>query len=336
MRWNASLLTICLVGSSALSTGCSSLNNKTSKESGKSIWSPSTWFEEEYQAPSSLAVIWSPDVLAVQGQESVRGFGGRVFFYNDRLQAVPVEGDLVIHGYDQSKTNRGSDSSTAADKTFNFSAEQLTTHFSPSELGASYSIWVPWDQAGGLRQPVSLVATFKSVDGKITQGTPAKLFLPGKTVDPNEETLPRMQAVSYQSSSMPTNMGIVQKAASGVRTTTITVPEQSSLTRRSNGKFTLGGPTRTSSNGLPLSVESGAASSDSAGQSSVEVGGGARPGQAEPSAKKMPPNTAGRATTQLQIGGLPQPPTHPVMAAASSTTARPSQPSVVPASYQSN
>ncbi|RMF44230.1 MAG: hypothetical protein D6753_03145 [Planctomycetota bacterium] len=195
------------------------------------------WFDKEYQIPQSIAVIWSPEVLTVPGQQSTRGFGGRIYFYNAKSQAIPVDGDLIVYAYRTTDEHRRSaDLKVAADKKFAFTAEQLTRHFSPSQLGASYSIWIPWGDAEGFREEITLIPTFKSKDGAIVQGAPAKVFLPGKARDGEEELPVPGQQVSYRHSTTPaydvapSSPGRTD-ARSGLETTTISVPLDSSLTR---------------------------------------------------------------------------------------------------------
>ena len=63
---------------------------------------------------------------------------------------------------------------------FKFTPEQFTSHFSESDFGASYSVWIPWDAVGGEQKRVSLVATFQSTTGKFVQASPTTVILPGK------------------------------------------------------------------------------------------------------------------------------------------------------------
>jgi hypothetical protein len=214
-----------------LSAGCSTWSSSTS-DSSLSSWSPKQWFKKEYQEPASVAAIWSPDTATTAGQPTMRGFGGRIYFYNQRSQAVPVEGDLIIHGY---LTTPGLQDLTTvhSDKRFVFSSEQLTTHFSPSQIGASYSIWVPWDVEGGFREEVTLIATFKSKQGNVVQGSPAKLFLPGKSRLENEvvDSSVTTRTVSYVSESIPTHPGPDALNAPQTRTTTIEIPDAAPLSR---------------------------------------------------------------------------------------------------------
>jgi hypothetical protein len=131
---------------------------------------------EPYPNPVKLAVTWTPDTIIQTGQTPTRGFGGRIFFYDEKSKSVPVEGTLVVHGFDDSSEHDANDA-----KRFEFTPEQFTRHFSQGDLGASYSIWIPWDAIGGEKKRISLVTSFKSTSGKPIQGIPASLMLPGSS-----------------------------------------------------------------------------------------------------------------------------------------------------------
>ncbi|MCG8648479.1 MAG: hypothetical protein MI861_01520, partial [Pirellulales bacterium] len=96
--------------------------------------------------------------------------------YDEKSRAVPVDGTLTIHGFDDRAASPGE-----RVKRFEFTPDQLTRHFSQTDLGASYSVWVPWDAVGGDQRRISLVASFKTQDGKTVQGLPATVVLPGRT-----------------------------------------------------------------------------------------------------------------------------------------------------------
>lgn len=249
MRLRTASLFGSLVMMVIVTSGCSVFDAKA-KKSHEKPWTISKLWKKEYQQPNSISVIWSPDVLTLTGKPPTRGFGGRVFFYNDRTQAIPVEGELVVHGY-RGDTILGESEQVQADKTFAFTAEQLTSHFSPSELGASYSIWIPWDAADGLRTEITLIPTFKGLDGTLVQGAPAKLFLPGRAMDGSNSSAPTTQTVSYQQKIIPTNSdGTLSRLTTReTQPTTIDLPPLGTLGRpraKSNSEvsgFTLGGAT---------------------------------------------------------------------------------------------
>lgn len=263
--------TLTALGICTLAVACSGCStwSKSSPKSTESPWSISKFWKKEYQQPQSIAVIWAPDTLTIPGKPVTRGFGGRIYFYNVKSQAVPVDGDLIVHAYLKHSRHDQSEQ-VAADKTFAFTAEQLTTHFSPSEIGASYSIWIPWDAADGMRAEVTLIPTFKGTDGTIVQGSPAKVNLPGKVDvanDPTKRGL--MQTVSYSQSSLATNPGpdgLPDKPQ--MRTTTIHVPSNSTISKNKQLQaFTL--DTQAASPTPQLPVVSGTGVSMGGGGSSV-------------------------------------------------------------------
>ncbi|TWU07637.1 hypothetical protein [Stieleria varia] len=169
---------------------------------------------EPYPNPVKLAATWTPDTLVQTGRTPTRGFGGRLFFFDEKSRAVPVEGTLSVHGFDESETDP-----KKKVRPFAFTPDQFTRHFSQSDLGASYSIWIPWDAVGADQKSISLVATFKTTDGKIVQGVPATITLPG----PNAKNTIAMKTEQYspqyhnhqRATSVPT------MDTSGLATTTI-------------------------------------------------------------------------------------------------------------------
>ena len=131
--------------------------------------------EDPYPQPAKMAATWTPDTLIQSGRTPTRGFGGRVFFYDPRSRAVPVAGTLVVHAYDDTE-GQGEQSGL---KRYEFTPDQLRRHFSQSDLGASYSVWIPWDAVGGPQRRISLVASFRTAEGHTVQGMPATVMLPG-------------------------------------------------------------------------------------------------------------------------------------------------------------
>jgi hypothetical protein len=203
-------------------SGCATWTDKPKNKD--SMWSSMQFWKKPYQKPAKLAAIWTHDILTMTGKPPTRGFGGRLYFYNDKSQAISVDGELVVHGYEEPPFGQQRTEKTKADKTFMFTAEQFTQHFSPSDLGASYSVWIPWDAAEGMQKEITLIPTFKDKAGVFVQGEPAKLVLPGKKIEEPLLATP-FQQVSFQQSQTPTNMGPLPQP-SGLRTTTISMPTQ--------------------------------------------------------------------------------------------------------------
>lgn len=129
-----------------------------------------------FEQPAKIVVIWSPAMYNQPGQTPIRGFGGRIYFYNTKERAVPVEGQLVVYAFDDTTRQVAKNE---ADKRFAFTAEQFSKHFSPTELGASYSIWIPWDPVGSPQADISLLPVFTSKNGAIITGQQSRNLLPG-------------------------------------------------------------------------------------------------------------------------------------------------------------
>ncbi len=223
----------CILFAMALSTvGCETLTTDavTSKKKKKD----SSWFsikKKEYQTPQSMNVTWSHDILTLPGKAATRGFGGRFYFYDEKNKAIPVEGDMVVYGFDDTNKQQTTEDLSQATKRFRFTAEQFTTHFTEGELGPSYSVWIPWDEAYGAPKKIMLIPTFLTKEGRIVRGAAANLNLPGITKnDPNDASVQQASVVTTQS--IPNRMidkrnSDAASPSSGLRTTTIQVPSNS-------------------------------------------------------------------------------------------------------------
>lgn len=183
-RRRRALIVVALAGCMT-ATGCTSPTTRTDAKLSSFFETPAwmtkaPWSKKEeappkpYPNPVKIASTWTADVLVQSGRTPTRGFGGRLFFFDEKTQAVPVEGTLTVHGFEVAK-----DGNDAQIRPFKFTPEQFTKHFSQSDFGASYSVWIPWDAAGGEEKRISLVPTFQTTEGKIVQGTPATVILPG-------------------------------------------------------------------------------------------------------------------------------------------------------------
>lgn len=130
------------------------------------------------QVPTRMTDFWTDTVLYQPGLPGVRGFGGRIMFYNDASESpIMVEGTLTVFAYDES---RGQVSYSAPDRKYIFTAEQLPKHYSKSELGHSYSFWLPWDEVGGPRKKICLIARFEPRKGHMIVSQPCRKVLPGE------------------------------------------------------------------------------------------------------------------------------------------------------------
>ena len=179
--WKAVYFAFCLLATA----GCNSwdLNQSISWPLGK----------EKPGKPNKIVAIWTDTVLYQPNQQPVRGFGGRLMFYEaDKEQPVKADGAVVIYAFDE--TDRDPNNAKP-DRKYVFTPEQMPSHYSmakfgKSDLGHSYSVWLPWDEVGGLRKEISLVVRFEPKDGaSVVVGEPSRQLLPGQTTAAKRQPL---------------------------------------------------------------------------------------------------------------------------------------------------
>ncbi len=180
--------------------------------------------EDAIGTPHKMAVIWKESTLKTAGNPMVRGFGGRVFFYNDENQPVKVDGEMVVYGFDTDSDV------TIADKKFVFQRDKLADHYGKTDIGHSYSFWIPWDQMGGERTSITLIPAFKSADGKLVKGGQTINVLPGRSPQ-----APELKSSTYKGSEVQLTgggeVGHVQQVGHSengpleIRETTIRLPK---------------------------------------------------------------------------------------------------------------
>ena len=125
--------------------------------------------ESKFKPPVKLAAIWTYDAISEPGRPVIRGFGARIFFYDETNKAIPVEGQLVVYAYDDSK-EKVSDMQVP-DRKFVFTPEQFSEHYSKNDLGESYSVWCPWGESDGLAKDISLVPVFTAATACARKGS---------------------------------------------------------------------------------------------------------------------------------------------------------------------
>ena len=163
------------------STGCTAISPS---------WSSFDWpGKSKYKVPTLVLPIWTDTMLHQPNQPGIRGFGARVYFYErEGGDPIKVDGSITVYVFD------GTDYDVDAAKPlrkFVITADQLAKHHSMSDLGHSYSVWVPWDKAGGPSQAFSLITRFDGRNGGTAVSEAANKLLPGvasskdKTADPN-------------------------------------------------------------------------------------------------------------------------------------------------------
>lgn len=183
--------------------------------------------EDPIGMPERVVATWAEAVLHRNGQ-GTRGFGGRLFFY-DRHSAKPirVEGQLVVYAFVE-------DGRMATDhrptKRYVFPPQQFAKYESESEIGASYSVWLPWDAVGGPQSEVSLIARFEPLQGGgLVVSDQARQRLPGPprpdTMLAEHQNKTEVQQASYYTNEPATKVTtepVEEKQT--MTTTTISLP----------------------------------------------------------------------------------------------------------------
>ena len=158
--------------------GCTAMDFSKGLESGL------PWSENNKpQVPARLVAMWTDTVMQHSGQPGVRGFGGRLMFYKKgEDKPVKVDGTLSVFAF---RDNGHDSTTTVPEKKYVFLPEQLQKHYSESELGHSYSVWLPWDKVGGRRRNVNLMVRFEPKLGPSILSKPSLQKLPGVEPQPS-------------------------------------------------------------------------------------------------------------------------------------------------------
>jgi len=132
------------------------------------------------EIPVRMVSSWTDTVLNKTDRKPQRGFGGRLtFFGQDHETPVRIDGQLVVYAFEETE---GQPRSTQPTRRFIFPREQFVRHESESTLGPSYSVWLPWDEVGGERKNISLIARFEPAGGPLIMGEQTRHLLPGRAV----------------------------------------------------------------------------------------------------------------------------------------------------------
>ncbi|QEG23211.1 hypothetical protein [Mariniblastus fucicola] len=194
-----------------------------------------------YGTPEKMLAIWKDSVRTHPGKPAMRGFGGRIFLYDQSGAPIRAEGELVIYGFDDSNTER---QGSKADQKIVLENSKLQRRYSKSGLGDSYSVWIDWDEVGAPDKSVTLIPFFRTPEGKIVKAGQAiyTLHTPSKEEKLYKEKLVSHDEISSDGDSDPVSQanfiqstgdaskvvaaGGVDEASQdkSVRTTTIRVP----------------------------------------------------------------------------------------------------------------
>ncbi|QDT05531.1 hypothetical protein K227x_39310 [Rubripirellula lacrimiformis] len=168
---NRSIALATLLSALTGSIGCQFVPDRPS-------WSTKLFEKEEVAVvPTRMMVMWADTILHQPQQPGVRGFGGRIYFYNGQdADPVKVDGGLAVYAFD---ANDLTPQSTKPKRKFVFTADQFAEHMSQTSMGTSYSVWCPWDEVGGYNEQLSLIVRFEGRGGGVVISDSTVKLLPG-------------------------------------------------------------------------------------------------------------------------------------------------------------
>ncbi|MEM1304076.1 MAG: hypothetical protein AAGG46_04235 [Planctomycetota bacterium] len=205
------------------------------------------WKDEEPEIGTAAQIVatWTDTVLQESGVGASRGFGGRLYFYGSSdAKPIAVDGQLVVYAFDE--TDRKA-TDNKPNKRYVFPPDQFALHRSQSDLGVSYSFWLPWDTVGGKQRDVSLIARFEPVrGGALVVSEQSTVRLPGQfdepavtPGEPEQRRIGSVQTVSHTAPVVAPQAGEEKKPiaakASAVETTTIRLPSNHRILQSSGG-----------------------------------------------------------------------------------------------------
>jgi hypothetical protein len=129
---------------------------------------------------TAVVAAWEPAVS--NGDKPMRGFGGRLYFYDQEMsRPAKVKGTIIVYAFDEegrafndSKPNEG----------FVFDSKTLNSKgvYAKSKIGHSYNLWIPWDAAGpeGKAKKISLIVRYIPEKGASITSSQSTAYLPGR------------------------------------------------------------------------------------------------------------------------------------------------------------
>lgn len=243
----------------------------------------------EKPRPTKVVDVWTDTILHQSGQASVRGFGGRLMFYGkDEKKAIKVEGKLTVYVFDAVEQDTGL---AIPERKYVFPTEQMPKHYSESKLGHSYSVWLPWDEVGGVQRDLVLLSRFEATTGEMIMGDPVRQTLPGMLPKPAAKA----GAIGSETKGASLNLG--GPAAEGVRQVSHEVPVEAGAAR----------PPRTDSMANTVTIDIPINSSVGGEPGTVPAPQAAAPGRCLPA-----PATSDRSATETAPSTSSPPPRFPV------------------------
>lgn len=180
----AMLLTAMLLWMLSLNTGCQTWDSAGTIP----VWSGLNKKSKSMaEPPHKIMAIWTEATHHRPDQPAERGFGGRVIFYDARDQTIKIDGRVTIFVFDDQ--NALADNPAPRYK-FVFPQDSVNAYYSKSELGHSYSFWIPLGSIEAPTQPFSLVVRYDSPTGERVLSELTKKVLVGTGVKATKVSSP--------------------------------------------------------------------------------------------------------------------------------------------------
>jgi len=200
-----------LTGALVYATGCSTFDLKKGIPWGEGL-------NGEFSAPMKVLPVWTDTVMYQSGKEPIRGFGGRFFFHKDENgDPIKVKGTLEVYAFDE--VGRAPNDSKPTRK-YVFTPEQFQKHYSKSDIGHSYSVFIPWDEHGGEQKRITLITRF------VPNGTPLVISEPSQQCLPGKPSMELAQQPAPMRPFGPQNYGPAAPTVAGQAPAHAPAPEQ--------------------------------------------------------------------------------------------------------------
>jgi hypothetical protein len=262
LRDRASLVPFCVASPAGMFTLCAALAFRrtlgcllvfawlATLASGGEAWRPWPFKGDDKPGkPDKVVALWTDTVLNRSNTPPVRGFGGRLMFYEGKKEnPVKIDGMLVVYAFDENGPNSDS---TRPDRKYVFTPEQVPAHYSKSKIGHSYSVWIPWDEVGGIQKEITLIVRFEPKNGTPVVGEQHRMLLPGLTPPsrpgdaaalPSVAGIPAaaagVQRASYEATIPAGNATDQDNSRRPRRMTTSTIPVSRNLASRAGAAAT--------------------------------------------------------------------------------------------------
>ncbi|MDR2642421.1 MAG: hypothetical protein LBC74_06465 [Planctomycetaceae bacterium] len=142
----------------------------------------------------TVSALWTPAIQT--GEQPQRGFGGRVYFYdNKEKKPIKVDGTIAVYAFDE--TNRKPNDNEPS-RVYTFAKEDVKKSYTKSKLGHSYNLWIPWDADGpdGDAKKISFFVRYIPDKGDSIISQQVTSYLVGKNI--TNETLAKNEQNNIQ------------------------------------------------------------------------------------------------------------------------------------------